>query len=67
MFRNHCGRSRLFPPEPRKGANFMVFMSAFDKWGNQKDGKHSEQIKAGLDKVHDLFSQRKNKSLADEL
>ena len=45
----------------------MVFMAAFDKWGDQKDGKHSEQIKAGLDKVHDLFSQRKNKSLADEL
>ena len=45
----------------------MVFMSAFDKWGNQKDGKHSDQINAGLQKIHELFSARKHKSLADEL
>ena len=50
----------------------MVFMHAFDKWGNSKEGKHADQvkadkIKAGLDKIHELFSARKNKSLADEL
>jgi hypothetical protein len=53
-------------PEPRKGANFIVFMTAFDKWGNKKDGKHSEAISERLNKFNDMISP-KSKSLADEL
>jgi len=53
-------------PEPRKGSNFIVFMTAFDKWGNKKDGKHSKSISERLNKFHDMLSP-KSKSLADEL